>query len=171
MSVGRQDRSPRDVSRVEERDRLLDAVARDAYAKDTGFRSRRTPRRRRAPWTTALAVVVLAVAARVVAVPPGFLQDGPLPVPSSDDLLRGVETRLLLQAWQVEVFRFREGSLPDSLPQVRALLPGIRYVRSDARVFQLVATGPEGEPVVYDSALPGGGLAALPPAGVDGGRP
>jgi len=171
LSVDRQDRSPRDVSRVEERDRLLDAVVRDADARDTGFRSRRTEPRRRAPWSSGLAILVLALAARVAAVPPGFLRGGPLPAPTSGDLLRGTESRLILQAWQVEVFRFREGRLPDSLPQVRALLPGIRYVRSDARVFQLVAAGPDGEPVVYDSALPNGGLATSLPTGAEAGAP
>jgi hypothetical protein len=171
LSVDRRDRSPRDVSRVEERDRLLGAVVQNADARDTEFRSRRPEPRRRASWAYGLAFAVLAIAARVAIAPPAFLQDGPPPVAAAEDLLRGTESRLLLQAWQVEVFRVREGRLPDSLPQVRALLPGIRYVRSDARVYQLVARGPDGEPVIYDSALPGGGLAATLNPNVAGGAP
>jgi len=148
------------VSRVEERDRLLDAVARDAQVRDTRFRARRSEPTRRASWASGTALLVLVAAAAVAVAPPAFLQGGSLPFATPEDLMRGTETRLLLQAWQVEVFRERQGKLPDSLGQVGTVLSGVRYIRSDARVFQLVATGPRGEPVVYDSALPGGGLGS-----------
>lgn len=68
--------------------------------------------------------------------------------------MRGLRTVLYLQAQQIEAYRLREGHLPDSLGEVPARFAGIRYVRSNSRVYQLVGHGPDGSPVVYDSTRP-----------------
>ena len=61
---------------------------------------------------------------------------------------------LQLQARQIEVFRARHGRLPRTLDEVPVRIPGIRFVRSNGRVYQLVAARPNGRALVYDSARP-----------------
>lgn len=160
------DRFSRDVSRADERDRLVAAVADHAAARDIEFRGMSGDPPRHAYWASVLAGIVLIAAGWVGLRPPAFLAGPPPPALAAADLARGAEAALLIQSWQVEVFRSRQGRLPVSLEEVGVRLPGVRYIRSDARVYQLVAEVPGGR-VIYDSALPDGGLAQVtgPPAG------
>ena len=61
---------------------------------------------------------------------------------------------LLLQAQQVEAFRVRSQRLPNSLEELPATLPGVRYARSGNRAYQLIAYERDGNAIVYDSANP-----------------
>jgi hypothetical protein len=111
------------------------------------------PRGRR--WKTPTALVLLAVAALVAAVPPAWM---PLPrppaVPTPAERDWGLTVEVYLQARQIEVFRAREGRLPHSLAEVPVRVPGLRFVRSNARVYQLVARRSDGSALVYDSTHP-----------------
>jgi hypothetical protein len=110
-----------------------------------------------------MAVAILAVAAVLVFFPPPFVEPAPPPALADSDLLYGVQLALLLQAQQVEAFRTREQRLPDTLEDLGASLPGVRFVRSSNRVYQLIAYTPQGEAVVYDSAAPSPEFARVAP--------
>ena len=117
------------------------------------YRSERLPEPGRA-WKIPVSFLILGVAAVVAIFPPGWSAPAPAPTLTTGELQRGLRTALYLQATQVESFRVREGRLPRSLDDVALRIPGIRYVRSNNRVFQLVGTMPDGAAIVYDSARP-----------------
>jgi len=68
--------------------------------------------------------------------------------------VRSIRNALLLQAQQVDAYRIRSQRLPNSLDELPETLPGIRYVRSGNRTFQLIAYEADGNAVVYDSSNP-----------------
>ena len=88
-----------------------------------------------------------------VAPPPWVAGEPPLQVPPAA-LERGVVAALYLQAQQIEVFRIRNGRLPRSLAELPVRVPGVLFVRSNNRLYQLVAARPDGRALVYDSANP-----------------
>ncbi len=142
------------VSDPSERDRLLAATLADAAMRDARYSQAPVdPSGAPTLWKWLLSLVVLATAAWVLAFPPAWLVGPPLPALSPPDVERGLEASLFLQAVEVEVFRHREGRLPRTLDEVGGEgPPGIAYVRSGNRAYQLVARRPDGTAVVWDSA-------------------
>lgn len=142
-----------EASTPEDRDRLLAATLAHAEMREAVYRvpaqSRRVHR-----WKARVATLVLLVAAWVATFPPAFLvPDAPPPL-SKADQLQGVRASLLLQSQQIEAFRAREGRLPEDLSQAGAPVPGVRFVKPNNRLYQLIGYTPRGEAVVYDSSAP-----------------
>jgi hypothetical protein len=102
----------------------------------------------------AIALAIFLLAGILVLAPPRFVSpEAPVGVADADRV-SGVITALLLQAEQVDAFRVRERRLPVSLDELGVTVPGVRYVRSSNRLYQLIAYAPTGRAVVYDSAAP-----------------
>lgn len=142
------------ASDPEDRERLVRQASALAEVRDAQYRLPSEAEARERPWLLGLAAVLACAGLLFLARPPAFVRPPAPAVPSAMELDRGVRAALRVQAAQVEAFRVLEGRLPESLDQVAHRFPGIRYVRSNARVYQLVAATPSGDPVVYDSARP-----------------
>ena len=142
------------VSSQEDRDRLLAETLAHAELMEAQYRQPLPETVRTGQWKAPLALVVLALAGYIAVAPPGWVAGAPPPQVEAAELERGAIAALHLQAHQVEAFRVRNGRLPRSLDELPVQLPGIRFVRSNNRVYQLVAAGPDGGAVVYDSASP-----------------
>ena len=142
-----------DTSTPEERDRLIAEALAHAEALDAVYLppTEVEPDRR---WRGPLAFVLLMLAAAIGAFPPSWLEGPPPPTVSAADETLGLRLTLELQAAHIEAFRQRRQRLPDQLDELGSSLPGVRYVRSGDRVYQLVAYGPDRRPVVWDSARP-----------------
>ena len=110
--------------------------------------------RRGSRWQAPVAALLLLAAAVLALFPPAWLGPTRPVAPPASEMERGVRAALYLQAQQIEAYRAREGRLPASLADVAGHLDGIRFVRSNNRVYQLVGHGPGESPVVYDSARP-----------------
>lgn len=151
------------LSAADQRADLLAATVAHAVDRDSRYRGAPSPPRAPTPWWTWGASLTLLLLAGLAALaPPRWVAGPPLPSVSPQELERGVHATLVLQAAAVEAYRAREGTLPPTLDESGVTFPEIRYVRSNSRVFQLVATGPDGRPVVWDPAdppLPGRELA------------
>lgn len=137
----------------EERDRLLAAALAHVEMQEAIYRVPSDSGEGRR-WKGTIASSLFLLAALVIVVPPPAILPAPPATLSAADHLHGVRVSLLLQAQQIEAFRTREGRLPDSLDEVATALPGIRFVKSNNRLYQLVGYTPAGESVVYDSASP-----------------
>jgi hypothetical protein len=110
---------------------------------------------RRLGWIKGGIALAIFLLAGILALSPPRLVSPEAPVGVADaDRVSGVITALLLQAEQVDAFRVRERRLPVSLDEMGATVPGVRYVRSSNRLYQLIAYAPTGRAVVYDSAAP-----------------
>ncbi|MFQ5537172.1 MAG: hypothetical protein ACE5GJ_06935 [Gemmatimonadota bacterium] len=149
------------VSRVEERERLLAEALAHVTAQDLQYSETPLEERRPAIWKGVLALLLLAAAAYAAVLPPAWLPRPPVPAVTQGDREIGVRAALFLQAQAVEGFRVRELRLPGSLEEVGRALPDITFVRSNNRVYQLVARRPNGRPLVYDSAHPDPGFEAV----------
>ncbi len=108
--------------------------------------------------------MIFSIAALLVLLPPSFVVPAPTGELRDSDRRRGVVLSLLLQAEQIEAFRAREQALPRSLADVEVRLPGVRYVRSSNRLFQLIAYTEDGVAVVYDSSAPSPEFESAAPA-------
>jgi len=142
------------VSSPEVRDRLLAAALAHAEHKDARYRVPFA-----GPTSTArgklLAASVVLLAAGVAAVaPPGWARPDPPAQLGAADRAHSLRVALVLQAQQVEAFRVRAQRLPAALDEVGAVLPGVRYVRSGNRAYQLIVYEADGNAIVYDSASP-----------------
>ena len=142
------------VSSHEDRSRLLSEVVAHAETREINYRQPSRESRRSGQWKGPLALVVLMLAAYIGFAPPPWLAGEPLPQVSSAERGRGVVAALQMQARQIEVFQARHGRLPRSLDEVPVRIPDVRFVRSNSRVYQLVAARPNGRALVYDSAKP-----------------
>ncbi|MDX1495237.1 MAG: hypothetical protein R3253_14315 [Longimicrobiales bacterium] len=142
-----------DTTSPDERDRLLAAALAHVEMQDAIYRvplESGTSRR----WKGLLAAALFVMALFVAGLPPAFLvPDGPAPLTTAERT-RGIRQALLLQAQQIEAFQATADRLPRTLAEVETALPGIRFVRSSNRLYQLIAYAPTGEAVVYDSAAP-----------------
>lgn len=143
----------------EERDRVLAAALAHVEMQDAIYRvplesgaSRR--------WKGLLATAVFLMALVLVGLPPAFLVPRAPPPLTVSETAEGTRLALLMQAEQIEAFRVRSGRLPMSIDEVDTALPGVRFVRSSNRLYQLIAYTPSGEAVVYDSASPDPSFAA-----------
>lgn len=154
---------PGTISSPEVRDRLLAEALAHAEHKDARYRVPYSDPTGPNRWKALLVVVLLALAGAAAAAPPRWIRPEPPASLGRAEELRGLRVALLLQADQVEAFRLRTQRLPTALDEVPGQLPGIRYVRSGNRVYQLVAYGADGSAVVYDSAAPTPPFRALTP--------
>ncbi len=136
-----------------DRERLLAEALAQASAKDEAFR-RPGSGPHRTGWKMLLALVLLAAAAVLAVSPPSWLSPSPLPVLRHADVARGTLAVLDLEARQIDAFRLTHGHLPYSLDELPRPMPGVTFVRSNDRVYQLVAVLDDGSRVVYDSADP-----------------
>lgn len=142
-----------DSTTPEERDRLLAAALAHVEMQDAIYRvPLESPGRRR--WKGLVATGIFLMALVVVGLPPGFLVPDAAPSLTVSERNEGLRLALLVQAAQIEAFRARSGRLPSSIDEVETALPGIRFVRSSNRLYQLIAYTPAGDAVVYDSASP-----------------
>ncbi len=143
-----------DTSSQEERDRLIAEALAHAEARDALYRppTEILPSGR---WRGALALVLLVLSGILAAAPPSWLRGAPRPSVSDQERALGVRVALELQAEQIDAFRQRTQRLPADLTELPAALPGIRFVRSDDRLYQLVGYGPDRRPVVLESIRPG----------------
>lgn len=145
----------RQVSDVAERERLVARTVADATARDTRYQG--TPWQARPAvvwWKWGLAALLALSALLALAAPPTWVSGPSLPSLSPEERAAGLEAALVLQAGRIEAYRSRTGRLPQTLAQVGGSFPGIRYVRSNNRVFQLVAVRGDGSVRVWDSADP-----------------
>lgn len=144
----------KDTSSQEERDRLIAEALAHAEARDQLYRppTEIVPSGR---WRSALGLVLLVLSGVLAVAPPSWLRGPPRPSVSDQERALGVRVALELQAEQIEAYRYRNQRLPTGLAQLPAALPGIRFVRSDDRLYQLVAYGPDRRPVVLESIRSG----------------
>ncbi len=158
MRLDDQDLPVHRISRVADRKRLLAEALAHSEQQDRRHRIR-FPDPRGGRWKTPTALAILVVAALLSAFPPVWT---PLALPPSApgpvDREWGLRVVLYLQARQIEVFRAREGRLPASMAEVPVRAAGLRFIRSNGRVYQLVAQRSDGSSLVYDSAHPAPGL-------------
>lgn len=144
--------SRRDTSSPDERERLVAEALAHAEAREAVYRRPRDDGNRW--WKGALALLLLVLAGGFAAAPPAWLEArAPVTLPAGARV-RGARLTLYLQARRVDAFRLLEGRLPVDLDEAGGALPGVRYLRSSDRVYQLVAPGPDGRAIVYDSTLP-----------------
>ena len=143
------------ISSPEDRGRLLGEAIAQTEAQEALYRNPWPESPGTGKWKGPLALMVLMLAAYIGLAPPPWLAGAPPPQVSSAELGRGVVAALQMQARQIEVFLARHGRLPRSLDEVPVRIPGVRFVRSNSRVYQLVAARPNGQALVYDSAKPG----------------
>ena len=152
------------ISSPEVRDRLLAEALAHAEHQDARYRVpfSQTPTAGR--WKAFLALVIVLVAGAVAAVPPGWVRPDPPAQLGGAERASHLRVALLLQAQQVEAFRVRAQRLPASLVEVTRTLPGVRYVRSGSRSYQLIAYEANGNAIVYDSTSPTAPFGALAPS-------
>lgn len=145
--------TPNDSSSPEERDRLIAEALAHAEARDLSYLPPSV-----APttvrWKGAVGAAGLLLGAALLVAPPAWLRGNPAPSVTGEARELGARTVLYLQAQEIEAYRQRHQGLPDRLGDLDAELPGLRFVRSNDRVYQLVAYGPDGRAVVYDSTRP-----------------
>lgn len=139
---------------------MLAEVLADASAQDEAFGRPAVGRRRTDRWKASLAVLLLVLAAYLGAAPPSWITPGPAPMLRPRDVDRGTQAALYLEAQQIDAFRVTHGRLPYTLDELAERVPGVVFIRSDNRLYQLVARRPDGSPLVYDSARPAPGFAA-----------
>jgi hypothetical protein len=149
------------ISRAEERERLVAEALAHAELQEAQYRLA-PPEAPRDAWMLPVALMFLGMAGILSLTQPRWLTGDPLPSVTVDERERGLLAVLYLEAQQIEVFRLREGRLPASLDELPVQFPGIRFVRSNNRVYQLVAHRPEGGTLVYDSSHPATGVGAAP---------
>ncbi len=149
------------VSTPEARDRLLAEALAHSELQEARYRVPFSGPRR-ASWWKGLAALVLFLLAGIAAVaPPGWVLPEPPAQLDAADRARGLRMALLLQAKQVEAFRVDHLRLPDSLDELAGRLPGVVFVRSGNRAYQLIAYEADGKAIIYDSANPAPEFEAL----------
>lgn len=154
MSLDDPDPPVHRISRPEDRERILAEALAHAEAQEEQYRVATSDQSSRGRWKVPTALALFVAAGILVLFPVRWSGSASPSQPSALDLDRGLRTALYLQAQQIEAYRLREGSLPHSLDDVGARFDGIRFVRSNTRVYQLVGRRADGSPLVYDSARP-----------------
>ncbi len=142
------------ISSPELRDRLLAEALAHAEHKDARYRVPFSGITSVVGWKLLAASLILLVAGAVAALPPAWATPEAPAAMDASERARSLRSALLLEAQQVEAFRVRNQRLPASLDEVPVRLPGIRYVRSGARAYQLVTHDVDGSAVIFDSASP-----------------
>lgn len=160
MNADNPDAPVHQISRPEDRQRLLAEAMAHADAQEAQYRLGPPAEPGRGQWKTPVALAIFTLAALIGIFPSHWLA-GPPPLPIADsDLDHGLWAIMYIQAQQVNVFRMRTGRIPDSLDELPVRFPGLRLVKSNNRVFQILALGPGGEVMVFDSGHPSPAFAA-----------
>ena len=149
------------VSSPEDRSRLVAEAIAHAEAQEAHYRHPPTSKRPTGRWKGTVALVLFTVAGYVALFSPTWVLGPPPPRLAPADRGRGVVAALQIQARQIETFQARNGRLPRTLEEVPHRLPGIRFVRSNTRQFQLVGARPDGAALVYDSSNPDPAFAEI----------
>lgn len=137
----------------EERDRILAAALAQVEMQEAIYRvPTDSGSADRGKSTIALVLMIMAVLVSVR--PPALVIPDPPAQVGETDQIYGTRVALLLQVQQIEAYRIREQRLPESLEEVTVALPGVRFVKSSNRLYQLIAYTPGGIAIVYDSAAP-----------------
>ena len=151
------------VSRVEDRERLLAEALAHAEAQDAHYRVLSADEPERGRWKAPVAALLLVLALWVALAPPRWMAGAEAPFPTDGERDKGLRTAIWMQARQVEVFRLREGRLPEHLSELPVQMPGLTLVRSNNRVFQIRGRLADGELLVFDSAQPSPAFDAAAP--------
>jgi hypothetical protein len=148
-----------DPDSSEDRDRLLQSALAHAAMQEAIYRVPGTEGQPRSAKPFLVGAIV-AVALFVAAAPPSFLAPSPPAEITAADRLTGYRVTLLLQAQQIDAFRAVNGRLPRSLAELQSPFPGIQFVASNNRLYQLVVRTDD-RTLIYDSATPDPAFAAL----------
>ena len=143
-----------DLSATADREEILADALAHAATQEAHLRQPLPETKRTGAWKAPLAMMVFTLSAYLLAFPPPWISGTALPTISESARVDGTRAAIFIQAQQIEAFRVRRGRLPGSLEEVEGALPGIRFVRSNSRVFQLVATDVGRPSVIYDSTRP-----------------
>lgn len=141
-----------DPDSSEDRDRLLQSALAHAAMQEAIYRVPGTDGQPRSA-KPFMVGAILAVGLLIAALPPSFLRPSPPPEVTAGDRLHGHRVTLLLQAQQIDAFRAANGRLPRSLADLQRPLPGIQFVASNNRLYQLVIRT-EDRTLIYDSGTP-----------------
>ena len=147
------------ISQTEERKRILAEALVHAAEHEQRYRTIGSPPPG-IPWKWPTAFLLLALSAYLSLLPPGWLAGPTPPTSTQGEMDRGLRAAMWIQAQQIEAYRLRYSGLPLTLADVGPAIPGLIYVRSNNRVYQLVANRPGARRLVYDSARPAAGFAA-----------
>jgi hypothetical protein len=142
------------VSSPEVRERLLAAALAHSEHQDARYRVPFSATGGAARWKAFVASVLLLGAGAAAIAPPQWARPAPPARLTSSERAQSLRMALLLQAQQVEAFRVRTQRLPVTLAELTRTLPGVRYVRSGSRGYQLIAYEADGNAIVYDSTDP-----------------
>ncbi|MHB1194605.1 MAG: hypothetical protein ACYC6F_16390 [Longimicrobiales bacterium] len=151
------------ISRVEDRERLLAETLAHAEAQEAQYKVLPAGEPEHGRWKASLAAVLLVLAAWIALTPPRWIAGAEAPFPTAGERDRGLRAAIWMQARQVEVFRLREGRLPEHLSELPVQMPGLTLVRSNNRVFQIQGRLADGELLVFDSAQPSPAFEAAAP--------
>ncbi len=149
-----EDATADEVSSPEERARLLADAVVQSYTQEAKYRIPLAETKAHGRWKSPFAMVTFMLAGVIAVAPPSWLRPEPHATVTEGERVRGVRAALFLQAHQIEAYRTRNQRLPLSLYQLPTRVPGVRFVRSNDRVYQLVALAPDGSQVVYESTRP-----------------
>lgn len=138
-------------SSPEVRDRLLAQALAHAEMQEARYRVPYSGGSSASRWKGAAAAVLLLAASVIAVAPPSWVRPAPPAQLTLEQRTLSVRRALLLQAEQVDAHRVRNQQLPRTLDELGQSFPGIRYVRSGNRAYQLIAYGPDGESIVFDS--------------------
>ncbi len=150
-----------ETSPEEEREHLLAEALAHANAQEEAFRRPMLEAERTGRWKTPLSILIFLFAGYVAVSPPSWVVPAAAPILDRGTLERGARAALYLQAREIEAYRVLRGRLPVSLDELPARVSGVRFIRSDNRVFQLVGRRPDGSSLVYDSAHPAPDFASV----------
>jgi hypothetical protein len=160
VNADKQDPPLHQISRPEDRQRLLAEAMEHADAQEAQYRLGPPDEPTHGLWKAPVALAIFTLAALVGIFPWSWL-GGPPPLRIEDsDLDHGLRAVMYIQAQQVNVFRMRTGRIPDALDDLPVRFPGLRLVKSNNRVFQILAYQPGGEVLVFDSGHPSPAFAA-----------
>jgi hypothetical protein len=148
---------------VEDRERLLAETLAHAEAQEAQYKVLPADEPDHGRWKAFLAAVLLVLAVWIALTPPRWIAGAAAPVPTAGQQDRGVRAAIWLQSRQVEVFRLREGRLPEHLSELPVQMPGLTLVRSNNRVFQIRGRLADGELLVFDSGQPSPAFEAAAP--------
>ncbi len=161
MSPDDREHPVRRISRVEDRQTLLDETLAHVEAQEAQYHIPVEARERQPAWKPILALVLFVVAGALTLYPPPLLGGSKSASVTPEQREQGLRATLYMQAQQVEAYQLEEGHLPASLSQVPMRFPELGYVRSNDRTFQIVGRLTDGTSVVYDSAVPAPSFAPL----------
>jgi hypothetical protein len=136
------------------RDRLLAQALAHAELQDARYRVPYADLRPAGRWKALVAAGLVLVAGIFAAAPPSWVRPDPPAQLDAAARARALRRALLLQSQQVDAYRVRYQQLPESLDELPQRIPGLRYLRSGNRAYQIIAYEQDGNAIVYDSSSP-----------------